>query len=61
MEPLGYKAKQRNADFMERYDQMINRLTRQFADNFCTPDGAIVWEKLVVFNSSRERPGKLEE
>ncbi len=28
VEPLGYKAKQRNADFMERYDQMINRLKK---------------------------------
>lgn len=29
----------------------LNRLTKQFIDRFCTPDGAIDWVKLVEFNS----------
>jgi len=61
VEPLGYKARQRNADFRERYAQMINRFTGQFVDHFCAANGAIDWEKLVAFNSSREKPGKLAE
>ncbi len=29
----------------------LNRLTKQFLDRFCTPDGTIDWVKLVEFNS----------
>src|SRR6266487_3605592 len=35
IEPLGHKAKERNDDFIESYAQMINKFTKEFADNFC--------------------------
>jgi len=33
----------------------VNRFTREFMAEFCTPDGAIDWEKLVQFNSSAKK------
>lgn len=50
--PLGFKAKEKNEDFMDSYATMINLLTRQFSQDFCKDDGKIDWEKLVDFNSS---------
>jgi len=52
IEPLGYKAKEKNDDFLKSYSQMINKFTREFVNNFCDSKGAIDWEKLVRFNSS---------
>ncbi len=52
IEPLGYKAKEKNGDFQEAYSRMINKFTREFSINFCKNDGSIDWEKLVIFNSS---------
>lgn len=44
IEPLGYKAKEKNEAFMDSYSRLINRLTRVFAQEFCAPDGSIGWE-----------------
>lgn len=55
IEPLGHRAKERNDDFMNSYSQMINRFTREFANDFCKTDGSIGWEKLVVFNSGENK------
>jgi hypothetical protein len=52
IEPLGYKAKEKNDAFMVSFSQMINKFTREFANNFCDDKGNIDWNKLVVFNSS---------
>ncbi|MGB4654853.1 MAG: PmeII family type II restriction endonuclease [Bacteroidales bacterium] len=52
IEPLGHKAKEKNDDFMKSYTQMINKFTREFANDFCKESGEIDWEKLVRFNSS---------
>jgi len=52
IEPLGYRAKQKNDEFIKEYDKVINLFTREFIEDFCT-DGAIDWEKLVRFNSGR--------
>jgi hypothetical protein len=52
IEPIGHKAKERNDDFMQSYAQMINKFTKEFADNFCKNTGEIDWEKLVQFNSA---------
>lgn len=50
--PLGYKAKEKNEEFLEHYATMINMFTKQFSQDFCKDDGKINWEKLVDFNSS---------
>jgi len=51
IEPLGHRAKEHNEQFHEAYARLINRMTRQFAQEFCREDGSIDWPKLVQFNS----------
>ena len=50
IEPIGYKAKEKNEEFTENYAQIINKLTLEFSQKFCD-DGKINWEKLVEYNS----------
>ena len=52
IEPLGHKAKERNEDFAVEYGKVITRFTVEFTQTFCGPDGTILWEKLVQFNSA---------
>ena len=54
IEPIGYKTKQRNDEFMENYAQIINRLTLEFSQNFCD-NGKINWTKLVEYNSGFDK------
>ena len=49
--PLGHKAREKNSEFQKSYAQMINKFTKQFANDYCNDDGTIEWEKLVQFNS----------
>ena len=51
IDPLGYKAKEKNDDFLKSYSQMINKFTMEFANIFCKDTGEIDWDKLVRFNS----------
>jgi len=53
IEPLGYKAKEKNEEFLKSYSQMINKFTREFSNEFCKKNGEIDWEKLVRFNSAK--------
>ncbi|MDR0815065.1 MAG: cytosolic protein, partial [Bacteroidales bacterium] len=52
--PLGYKAREKNDVFMESYAQMINKFTKEFANDFCNNSGQIEWKKLVEFNSGEK-------
>jgi len=54
IEPIGYKAKEKNEEFSENYAQIINKLTLEFSQKFCD-DGRINWEKLVEYNSGFEK------
>jgi hypothetical protein len=51
IEPLGYKAKEKNDEFLQLYAQMINKFTKEFTLEFCFDNGLINWEKLVKYNS----------
>jgi hypothetical protein len=53
IEPLGYKAKEKNEEFLKSSSQMINKFTREFSNEFCKENGEIDWEKLVRFNSAK--------
>ena len=53
IEPLGYKAKERNQEFLEEYGRILNLFTNEFFQNFCT-NGKIDWEKLIEFNSGKK-------
>lgn len=51
IEPLGYEARQRNDEFEEAFGRLHTRFTTHFTQDFCHPDGAIDWEKIVSMNS----------
>lgn len=53
VEPLGYKAKERNEEFFAEYSRILNLFTQEFMDDFCI-DGRIDWDKLVRFNSGKK-------
>lgn len=53
IEPLGYRAKEKNEEFLQSYAQMINLFTIEFAAGFCNSTGQIDWKKLVEFNSGK--------
>ena len=58
IEPLEFKAKEKNDEFLQSYSQMINKFTREFSINFCDINGKIDWVKLVEFNSSILPPSR---
>ena len=53
IEPLGYKAKQKNDEFTKAYSKIINQFTKEFIKEFCKQDGSIDWNRLVEFNSGK--------
>lgn len=61
IEPLGYKAEEKNEEFTAKYNKTLNKFTREFIEEFCTPEGEIMWEKIVKLNSGKKeakRPQK---
>ena len=54
VEPIGYKAREKNEEFAENYAQIINKLTLEFSQKFCD-NGKINWSKLVKYNSGFEK------
>lgn len=56
IEPLGYKAKERNDDFQHRYSAIVNKFTQEFSYEFCDQSGQILWDKIVALVSKAERP-----
>jgi hypothetical protein len=59
IEPLGYRAHERNEAFAAAYAVILNKLTKEFLDHF-SRDGVIDWEKLVRFNSASARFARTE-
>lgn len=57
VEPFGYKAKQKNEEFQDKYSQIINKFSLRFAQLFCV-DGIIDWDALIKFNSSEKTPNR---
>lgn len=49
--PIGHEARERNEEFVQHYNNLINRLTLEFMQEFCNTDGSINWQKLVIYNS----------
>ncbi|MBI9038849.1 MAG: cytosolic protein [Bacteroidales bacterium] len=54
IEPIGFKAKQRNDEFLQSYSQMINKFTKEFVNDFCLKTGDIDWNNLVKYNSGKK-------
>ncbi len=53
VEPLGYRAKEHNDQFLVEYSRILNIFTQEFMGNFCVK-GKIDWDKLVRFNSEKK-------
>lgn len=52
LEPLATNAKERNEDFQEGYVKMINKMTKEFVNEYCDSDGNINWDKILFMNSA---------
>jgi hypothetical protein len=39
--------------FQQEWDKAVNRFTRDFTIDYCSPDGSIDWIKLLTFNSGK--------
>ena len=52
VEPLGHQAKEKNEQFREEYDKVVNKFTAEFIGKFCDTEGNMLWEEIVKFNST---------
>jgi hypothetical protein len=48
IEPIGYKAQEFNDEFVDKRDRALNRMVREFTEQFCMADGKIDWQKIVT-------------
>lgn len=51
IDPIGYRAKEHNEQFIAGRAALENKLTGQFINLFCDESGAIDWKRLVQANS----------
>ncbi len=47
--------KQHRTTFEEEWHKAVNRFVHDFLNNFGNPDGSIDWEKLLCFNSGKDK------
>lgn len=52
IEPLGYKAKEKNEEYFKEYGRMINKFTLEFIKDYCNDNGDINWDKIVRLNAA---------
>ena len=51
IEPIGFRAREHNQEFIQTRGNVENRLTKEFLGKYCREDGSIDWTRLVEFNS----------
>jgi len=51
IEPVGYRAKYHDDEFIKEKGKIINCLTKEFIEKFCDQDGNIDWQRLIKANS----------
>lgn len=56
IEPLGFKAKEKNEEYFIEYGRMINKFTQEFIQDYCNDNGDIEWEKIVRLNAAIKTP-----
>ena len=61
VEPLGFKAKEKNDEYILEYGKMINKITKDFLANYCNADDTINWDKIVRLNAAIKQPRKKKE
>jgi Type II restriction endonuclease EcoO109I len=52
IEPIGFRAKEFNDEFHDKRNRALNRMVREFMDDFCLVDGSIDWPKIVTLVSN---------
>ena len=60
IEPLGHRAREMNESFLEKKNQLINKFTGEFVDDYCNRSGQILWQKIVSFNSGNLKPKDMQ-
>ncbi len=55
IEPLGFKAKEKNDEYFVEYGRMINKFTKEFIADYCDKEGNINWDKIVRLNAAIEQ------
>lgn len=55
IEPLGFKAKEKNEEYYGEYARMINKFTREFVHDYCKENGEIDWERIVRLNTEEKK------
>ena len=61
IEPLGFKAQEKNEEFLKEYAQIINKFTLEFGHKFCGSNGAISWDRIVQLNSGKKKKANYEK
>ncbi len=56
VEPIGHKAKERNAEFLAQYELVVDALTEVFRQHFCDSNNLILWDALVKHSSEAPAP-----
>jgi hypothetical protein len=56
VEPLGFKAKEKNEEYYQEYGRMINKFTQEFITEYCDEEGNIDWDKIVRMNATIKKP-----
>ncbi len=57
IEPLGYKAKEKNEELSELYNIKKNQFVGRFLADFCD-NGKINWDRLIIHNSGKKEDKK---
>lgn len=52
IEPLGFKAKEKNDEYHKAYNQMLNKFVREFVNEYCNDENEIEWDKIVRLNAA---------
>jgi hypothetical protein len=60
VEPIGHKAKERNAEFLAQYELVVDAFTELFRKDFCDANNLIQWDALTR-HSSQEPVVKLKK
>lgn len=51
VEPIGHKAKERNAEFLAQYELVVDAFTELFRIDFCDANNLIMWDALTRHSS----------
>jgi hypothetical protein len=56
VEPIGHKAKDRNAEFLAQYELVVDAFTELFRKHFCDANNLVLWDVLVKHSCGAPPP-----